>query len=92
MITGAYGGVETRAAKGKRLVTLTSTVNGGRVDTYQPNGKMLVELGAGPNGGIIDVFNKTGEGIAQMYADDYCNGVVGAYNRKRMGRTLKPAP
>jgi hypothetical protein len=25
-------------------------------------------------------------------ADDYGNGVVGAYNRKGMGRTLKPGP
>jgi len=90
VITVGYGGVETRSAKDKRLVTLTSTVNGGRVDTYQPNGKTLVELGAGPNGGLIDILNKTGEVIAQMYADDYGNGKVTAWNRKGKGRTLKP--
>ena len=92
MITVGYGGVETRSAKGKRLVTLTSTVNGGRVDTYQPNGKMLVELGAGPNGGLIDILNMTGESIANMYADAYGNGEVGAWNRKGKGRTLQPGP
>ena len=42
--------------------------------------------------GMIEVTNKTGEGIAQMYADDYGNGVVGAWNRKGKGRTLKPGP
>ena len=30
------------------------------------------------------------EGIPHMYADDYGNGVVGAYNRK--GKQLKPEP
>jgi len=38
------------------------------------------------------VFNKTGETIASMYADEYGNGVVGAYNRKGNGRTLQPGP
>ena len=80
MITVGYGGVETRSAKGKRLVMLTSTVNGGRVDTYQPNG------------GLIDILNKTGESIANMYADAYGNGVVWACNRKGKGRTFEPGP
>ena len=53
---------------------------------------MLVELGAGPNGGLIDILNKTGESIANMYADEYGNGVVGAWNRKGKGRTLQPGP
>ena len=43
-------------------------------------------------GGMVAVFNKTGEGIARLKADDYGNGVVGAYNRKGMGRELKPGP
>ena len=37
-------------------------------------------------------FNKTGEGVVQLYADDYGNGVVGAFNRKGKGRTLEPGP
>ena len=44
------------------------------------------------NGGIVQVFNKTGEEIVQLYTDEYGNGVVGAYNRKGKGRTLKPGP
>ena len=64
------------------LVTLNANDFGdGAVTTYQPNGKTLVELGANPNGGIVDV-----------YADEYGNGVVGAWNRKGKGRTLQPGP
>jgi hypothetical protein len=44
------------------------------------------------NGGLISVSNKTGEPIILLEADEYGNGVVGAYNRKGMGRTLKPGP
>ena len=62
------------------------------VKTYQPDGKMLVDLSSNDNGGLVDVFNKKGEGIAQLGADEYRNGVVGAYNRKGRGRTLKPGP
>jgi hypothetical protein len=51
-----------------------------------------VGLGANSNGGLIDVLNKTGEGIVQMAADEYGNGVVGAYNRKGKGDMLKPGP
>ena len=75
------------------LVTLNANDFGdGAVTTYQPNGKTLVELGVNPNGGLIDIINKTGESIANMYADEYGNGVVGAWNRKGKGRTLKPGP
>lgn len=49
-------------------------------------------VGAGDNGGVVEVHNKTGENIAQIYADEYGNGVVGAYNRKGIGRTLQPGP
>ena len=75
------------------LVTLTSTDNGnGAVTTYQSNGKELVALGTNDNGGVVTVQNKTGEGIAQMRADEYGNGVVWAGNRKGKGRTLQPGP
>ena len=69
----------------------------GTVTTYETNGselfgKILVDLTASPNGGLVEVFNTAGEDVVQMYADDYGNGVVGAYNRKGKGRTLKPGP
>ena len=64
----------------------------GSVTIYQPNGKYLVRLNSNENGGLVYVFNKTGEGIAQIYADDYGNGVVGAFNRKGKGDMLKSGP
>ena len=57
-----------------------------------PQGKDLVGLNTSDNGGMIYVSNKTGETIAQMGADEYGNGLVGAYNRKGMGRRLEPGP
>ena len=87
------GLVYTRSAKGKQLVKLTATVDDkGMVATYQPNGKKLVGLVATDNGGLVNVRNKTGEVIAEMYADEYGNGLVGAWNRKGKGRTLQPGP
>ena len=69
----------------------------GTVTTYETNGselfgEILVDLTASPNGGLVEVFNTAGEDVVQMYADDYGNGVVGAYNRKGIGRTLESGP
>ena len=89
------GAVKTYQPNGKELVTLSSTAEGdGTVTTYQPNGKMVVRLSstAEGDGGFVQVYNKTGESIAQMYADEYGNGVVYAGNRKGKGRTLQPGP
>ena len=87
------GVVVARSAKGKLLVQLGATVDDeGAITTYGPNGKVLVALSATDNGGAIQVSNKTGESIVNMYADEYGNGVVGAYNRKGKGRTLQPGP
>ncbi|MCK5603498.1 hypothetical protein KAR91_16555 [Candidatus Pacearchaeota archaeon] len=44
------------------------------------------------DGGSIAILNKTGEEVVDLYVDEYGNGVVGAYNRKGVGRTLKPGP
>jgi hypothetical protein len=91
--TDGSGMVQTKSAKGKETVWLGSTKDdNGTVSTYQPNGKALVSLISTDNGGFIDVYNKTGEFVAQMGADEYGNGVVGAYNRKGEGRTLQPGP
>ena len=87
------GVVGTRTAEGKQLVMLNSEPGDiGSVYTYQPNGNKLVRLSASDNGGVINVYNKTGEAIADLKADEYGNGVVGAYNRKGKGRTLQPGP
>ena len=89
---GDYGAVSTYQPNGKALVTLSATEGGGSVTTYQPNGKELVKLGTSDNGGLVYVFNKTGQRIAEMIADEYGNGLVGAWNRKGKGRTLQPGP
>ena len=78
---------------GKMVVTLSTNVDGdGVVQAHSAKGKELVRLGATDNGGIISIYNKTGEGIVDMHADEYGNGLVGAWNRKGKGRTLKPGP
>jgi hypothetical protein len=54
--------------------------------------KALIDLHSNDNGALIEVFNKTREAIVTMKADEYGNGVVGAWNRKGKGRTLQPGP
>ena len=79
---------------GEIVVALGSVSGKGAVTTFAPNFKDLVSLGATPNdtGGMVRVYNKTGEDVVQLRADEYGNGVVGAFNRKGEGRTLKPGP
>jgi len=50
----------------------------------------VVTLRADEYGGILNILNKTGEEVVQILVDEYGNGKVGAYNRKGMGKTLKP--
>ena len=64
----------------------------GSTTTDQPDSKELVDPTSNDNGGGAVVDNKSGEVIVNLYADDYGNGVVGAYNRKGMDRTLQPRP
>ncbi len=44
------------------------------------------------NGGVLNLYNKTGENVVELRVDEYGNGIVGAYNRKGLGRALKPGP
>jgi len=57
-------------------------------------GSVMVQASASADscGGLLSVANKTGETVVELLADEYGNGVVGAYNRKGTGRTLKPGP
>ena len=73
-------------------VCLPSSLRRGAVTTYQPNGKEPVTLGATHTGGGLWVKHRIGEDIAAMKFDEYGNGVVGAWNPKGKGRTLKPRP
>ena len=99
------GQVYTQSANGRPLVAMgTSPIYDairrphgsehamGSVTIHQPNGKELVALRASDNGGAVYVSNKTGETIVSMKADEYGNGVVGAWDRKGKGRTLQPGP
>ena len=88
-----HGIITPHHSNGNPLVALGATVDGeGMVAPHHSDSKMLVTLGVNDNGGAINVLNKPGEGIAQMHADEYGNGVVAAYNRKGKGRTLQPGP
>ena len=81
--------------KGSVLLSTVSSpwAAGGVIKTTDPDGNTLLMLWNEGNGGGITVYNKTGEMIADMKADEYGNGVVGAYNRKgRKGRMLTPGP
>jgi len=66
----------------------------GLLTVMSKTGTNLIYAGASAsgNGFWFEGFNKTGEGVVPLGADDYGNGVVGAYNRKGKGRTLKPGP
>ncbi len=44
------------------------------------------------NGGLMEIYNKTNESVVQLRVDEYGNGLVGAYNRKGLGKTLTPGP
>ena len=89
------GLVVTQSAQGNYLVSLSSFVDGqGRVTIYQPNGKRMISLSsdAEGNGGMVSVYNRTGEAIASLAADEYGNGVVGVWDPKGKGQTIKPWP
>jgi hypothetical protein len=50
----------------------------------------MVEFGGSDDqGGGVAIKNKTGERVVLLLADEYGNGVVGAYDRKGRGRTLE---
>jgi len=55
---------------------------------YNMAGEPLVLLGAIENGGALGINKKTGEAVVGLVADEYGNGVVGAYNRKGKGRYI----
>ena len=56
------------------------------VTTYKPNGKSVAALGANDNAAVIRGTNKKGEDIVDICADDYGNGIVGAYKPQKHGQ------
>ena len=87
------GTVTTFAPNGKMLVELGANAKkrgvGLRLDQLEAFRCDLVDA---DTGGMVRVFNKTGEEVVQLRADEYGNGVVGAFNRKGVGRMLQPGP
>jgi hypothetical protein len=81
---------------GKQLIYAgDDVVNGnGLLQVNSKDEKELIYAGSSKlgTGGVFELKNKTGEGVVMLYADEYGNGVVGAYNRKGKGRTLESGP
>jgi hypothetical protein len=81
--------------KGDEVISFGADDEGnGNIVIKSATGEDRIFFGHGElnSGGMIMVYNKTGEVIAQMYADEYGNGLVGAFNRKGKGRMLQPGP
>lgn len=76
-----------------RMVSMSSVEHGGIVGLYRKSDRVVnpqIALVVADDGGYLQVYNKTGEGVVEAYADEYGNGLVGAWDRKGKGRTLKP--
>ena len=86
--SGSWGDgfLQTYSDSGKVLVRLARTVDAaGAVIVYSAEEKQIAALEGDENGGSVTVHNKTGEEVVQIYADEYGNGVVGAYDLDRHG-------
>jgi hypothetical protein len=64
----------------------------GALKVYSNDGDLRTGIAGNEDGFQISGFNKTGDEVVHAYTDEYGNGVVGAYNRKGMGKTLEPGP
>ena len=98
LTSGRDGGgvVSTFNIQGRRMVKITAGIGGvGIIDVNNRNGNIGVKIqgvSSDYTGGLLTIYNKTGEGVVQLEADSSGKGAVGAYDRKGMGRTLKPGP
>ena len=88
-------GLEVTNNEGQVLISVGSDTRGdGQLTVNSKTGQKLIHAGAGGSGNGFGFagFNITGEGVGEIYADDYGNGVVYAGNRKGEGRTLESGP
>lgn len=90
-VNGDYGGFAAMSRSGHILVWAGGADGAGLLNIASETGTLITARG-NSTGFLLDGFNKTGEGVVQLGVDDYGNGYVGAYNRKGVGRTLKPGP
>jgi len=89
--TSGDGAFTVLSKEGKMLIDAGADGAGnGLLRVNSKEGQKLIHAGAAVSGAWVELYNKAGEGIVQLYADDYGNGVVGAFDRKGKGSTLKP--
>jgi hypothetical protein len=86
------GLLTVKSKTGQDLIQAGSADGDGVLTVKSKTGQDLINAGASSTGDgfMFEGYNKTGEVVVQLKADDYGNGLVGAYNRKGMGRELKP--
>lgn len=91
-----HGRIKIMSSSGTDLVFAGAHLRDGSgvLEVNSKSGTSLLYAGAQSNGNgfIISGYNKTGEQVVQLLADEYGNGLVGAFNRKGKGRTLQPGP
>jgi hypothetical protein len=87
---GGFFSINNNAGQG--AATLGAGGNSGIFSINNKTGEVVVQAYANEDGGQLRISNKTGEEVVQAGVDEYGNGVVGAFNRKGMGRTLQPGP
>jgi hypothetical protein len=96
MVAEPDGGVlAVSSPAGDRMVAMAGHSSGGAllvrgnlVNGQEKGGAF--EVSPGENSPIVRLLNRTNEPVVTLQADDYGNGVVGAWDRKGQGRTLKP--
>jgi hypothetical protein len=82
-------------SKGISGFGLSSKDEGSSLNIYDSEANQRVCLTSSDDnndGGLMEIRNKTNEHVVKLGVDEYGNGVVGAYNRKGLGRTLTPEP
>lgn len=91
---GAHGGWVDVFQRGSDKATHTigdaGRGSGSAAHTGEP--QRLVELGATQLGGRVVVRSESGQPVCTMLTDANRSGVIGAWDERGMGRTLKPEP
>ena len=75
---------------GKTTILMVNDEIGGKMFIAGSTDKLAISMGNDETGGFFSIKNKRGEDVVQLSANEYGNGVVGAYDRNGKGRTLEP--
>ena len=89
------GAVSVCSPAGEPMAFLAGRTSGGELNvrnnpanSMKKGGALVVSPGA--NGPEVKLHNRTNDIVVTLSADDYGNGLVGAWDRKGQGNTLKP--